>query len=721
MVLSGMSDSVSFKAKAHLLKLLGDELIGDDRLAIFELVKNAYDADATRVDIILDVDSEDPKIVVKDFDGCGMSRDTIVGKWMEIGTDSKRKDNRRRSPKYRRMPLGEKGIGRLAVHKLGDELTINTRADGHPEYKIEIAWPSLINDSNYIEDTSVGIKELEKPEVFHGGETGTRIEINNLNNRIWARGDIRRLKRLLTSLVSPFSGVSDFSVNLIVPGRERDIEDVLEAEDVLRRAIWRYDFLIDENATFTYSYTFNPPSLFKELSTDSKSVEDEKLELIPPDKSEKASREEGVRDNLLLAKPDMEGIGPISGTFYFYLRDRKILNAQGAYQDVRTYLDEQTGVRIYRDGIRVFNYGEVGDDWLDLNTTRINAPGKKIANNMVIASLDMDLEQSGGLKEKTNREGFDENSTYKRFRWIILSALDKFYQLHSDHRESVREYIDGEAKAANKDPDARFTENIESIRGSLKKHGLEKEIGGKINQIESDYKQMRDVTLSSGIAGINLAVIFHEVERGVDELNAAIKRNDPHDVLLSRSDHLSKLLEGFTPLLRRNEQKTFSVKSLAKRVIDLSDHRFQHHKITISCPLLSDETPDFQIKGPFGLLQAALTNLVDNAIHWTKLKAEKEGGGYEPALRLLTLINWFKEGPALVVADNGPGFDIPPDQAVLPFKTTRSAGMGLGLYYADKVMETIGGRMIITTCEELDLPGVYSGAAVVMVFKGVEE
>ncbi|ANF57238.1 ATP-binding protein [Halotalea alkalilenta] len=716
-----MSNSVSFKAKAHLLKLLGDELIGDDRLAIFELVKNAYDADATRVDVTLDVESSNPKIIVRDFDGCGMNRNTIIEKWMEIGTDSKRKENRKRSLKYRRMPLGEKGVGRLAVHKLGTELTVNTRADGHPECKIQIDWPSLISESNYIEETRVDIEELKEPEVFQDGETGTRIEINNLNNKVWTRGDIRRLKRLLTSLVSPFSGVSDFSVNLSVPGREKDIEDVLGAEDVLSKAIWRYDFLIDENAQFSFSYAFNPPSLFKELSPDSESAEDERLELIPPDKSEKAAREDKVKDNLLLVKPDMEGIGPISGTFYFYLRDRKILNAQGAYQDVKRYLDEQTGVRVYRDGIRVFNYGEIGDDWLDLNTTRINAPGRKIANNMVIASLDMDLERSSDLKEKTNREGFDENSTYKRFRWIILSALDKFYQLHFDHRESIREYIDGETKAAKKDPDARFTENIESIRGSLKKHGLEKEIGGKINQIESDYKQMRDVTLSSGIAGINLAVIFHEVERGVDELNAAIKRNDPQELLLNRSDHLSKLLEGFTPLLRRNEQKTFSIKALAKRVLSLSEHRFQHHEIIVSCPLLIDESPDFKVKGPFGLLQAALTNLVDNAIHWTKLKAEKEGNGYSPAIRLLTLTDWFKEGPALVVADNGPGFDISPDQAVLPFKTTRSAGMGLGLYYADKVMETIGGQLIVTTCEELDLPEAYSGAAVVMVFKGATE
>ncbi|WP_445365384.1 ATP-binding protein [Microbulbifer sp. ANSA001] len=716
-----MSEPIPFKARAHLLKLLGDELIGDDRLAIFELVKNSYDADAIQVDVTLDLESADPKIVVRDYEGHGMDEDTILNKWMEIGTDSKRKKNRNRSPKYKRMPLGEKGVGRLAVHKLGKDLTIHTRAKGHPEFRIKINWPSLIEEADYIEDTKVKVEELKVPEIFHSDHTGTKIEIHDLNTKDWARGDIRRLKRLLTSLVSPFKSVSDFSVNLHIPGREKDLKDVLEAQDVLDRAIWKYDFLIDEEAKFSYSYEFNPPSLFKGLSDNSENVDDERLELIPPDKSKKASRKDKNKEKLLLSDGDLEGIGPISGTFYIYLRDRKVLNAQGAYQDVKNYLDEQTGVRVYRDSIRVFNYGEIDDDWLDLNTARINAPGKKIDTNMVIASIDLDLEKSCSLKEKTNREGFDNNPFYKRFKWIVSSALENFYQLHYEDRENINNYLKGQAKSEKPDPDTRFSDNIGAIRRSLEKHGLQKEVGGKIDQIEADYKQMRDVTLTSGIAGINLAVIFHEVERGVDELNEAIKNNVPRENLLERSDHLSKLLEGFTPLLRKNEQKTFSIKALAKRVIGLSEHRFEHHNVTISCPLLTDESPDFKINGPFGLLQAALNNLIDNSIHWTQLKAEKENGDYQAAIRLLTLKDWFKEGPALVVADNGPGFELSPEKAIQPFKTTRPAGMGVGLYYTDKVMETIGGRLIITSCEELELPEAYSGAAVVMIFKEVKE
>jgi hypothetical protein len=77
-----MPNAVPFKARAHLLKLLGDELIGDDRLAIFELVKNAYDADATRVDVTLDLDPNNQSIVVRDYEGDGMDEQTILNKWM---------------------------------------------------------------------------------------------------------------------------------------------------------------------------------------------------------------------------------------------------------------------------------------------------------------------------------------------------------------------------------------------------------------------------------------------------------------------------------------------------------------------------------------------------------------------------------------------------------------------------------------------------------------
>lgn len=704
-----------FRANAHLLKLLGDELIGDDRLAVFELVKNAYDANATSVDVTLNLECEHPNIIIWDHSGSGMTKEDIINKWMEIGTNSKRSENKVRTPPpLSRLPLGEKGVGRLAVHKLGKQLIINTRAKDSTEHKITIDWPKLINEAEYIEDTRVTITPLDKPEFFES-ETGTRIEIGELNNTHWTRGDLRRLKRLLTSLISPFKTVSDFDVTLTVPGREKDISDLLEAQDILDKALWTYDFIIDEKGRFSSNYSFNPPQTFKELASSSIEKDDEQLELLEPSKEEELARDKEVRATLLLKPEDLKGIGPISGTFYIFMKTGAVLSAIGSPQLIKEYLKEQSGIRVYRDGIRVFNYGEGKDDWLGLNAGRINMPGQKIDTGMVIGGVDLNLEDSEGLKEKTNREGFDENDTYKRYRWIVASVIEDFHLKHRKDREALDDYLKGDVKDASP-ATTRFAESIEGIKKTIKAHNLEEEMSSKVAQIEFDYHQMREVTLSSGIAGINLAVIFHEVERGVDDLNESIRNSDDYETLLKRAEHLSELLEGFAPLLRRNEQKTFDIKALTQKIISLNEHRFKHHKVAISCPLNSGESESFQVTAPFGLLQATLTNLLDNSIHWTSLKAEKEGEGYTPAIRVDSLPNWFKEGPALVVMDNGPGFSLTAEEAIQPFKTSRPGGMGVGLYYADKVMETIGGRLQICDSDELDLPEAYQGAAVVMIF-----
>ncbi|BFM22219.1 ATP-binding protein [Gilvimarinus japonicus] len=704
-----------FRANAHLLKLLGDELIGDDRLAVFELVKNAYDANATSVEVTLNLHCESPNIIIWDHKGFGMTEGDILNKWMEIGTNSKRSKNKVRTPApLNRLPLGEKGIGRLAVHKLGKKLTINTRAKDSAEHQITIDWPKLIGEAQYIEDTQVTITPLDAPKYFES-ETGTRIEIGDLNNTHWTRGDLRRLKRLLTSLISPFKSVSDFDVKLTVPGREKEVVDLLEAQDILDKSLWTYDFIIDENGQFSSTYAFNPPQAFKELASSSVETKDDNLQLLVPSKEEGLAREKSIRETFYLKTEDLKGIGPISGTFYVFIQSGAVLNAVGSPQLIKEYLKEQSGVRIYRDGIRVFNYGEGNDDWLGLNAGRVNSPGLKIATNMVIGGIDLSLEASGSLKEKTNREGFDENDTYKRFRWIVASVVEDFHLKHKKDREALNAYLKGDVKDTSP-ATTRFAESIEDIKKAIKKHKLEDEMSGKVAQIESDYHQMREVTLSSGIAGINLAVIFHEVERGVDDLNESIRQSDDYETLLKRAEHLAELLEGFAPLLRRNEQKTFNIKALAQKIIKLNRHRFEHHNVAISCPISTDESGSFEVTAPFGLLQATLTNLIDNSIHWVSLKAEKEGDGFKPAIRIDSLPNWFKEGPALVVMDNGLGFSLTPEEAIQPFKTSRPGGMGVGLYYSDKVMEMIGGRLLICHPDDLDLPEPYKGAAVVMLF-----
>lgn len=710
-----------FRANSHLLKLLGDELIGDDRLAVFELVKNAYDADAESVDVVLNLNQEEPTIVVHDHNGVGMTKDDFINKWMEIGTKSKRDENRKRTNKFKRMPLGEKGVGRLAVHKLGTKLRINSRTSETKEIEVNIDWTHLLESTQYIEETSVEIDELQSPHFFEAEKTGTRIEISSLNNKEWSRGDVRRLKRMITSLISPFESDYDFKVNFDIPGRESDLDGMPEREDILSSSIWEYQFEINKDGTFNYHIKFQPPKTFSTLIGQETKTTNTKLQLLIPTTAESMTRDDDLKANLLLNERDLLGIGPIKGTFYIFLQQQDILNALGNANTIKNYLKDQAGIRIYRDGIRVFNYGEPFDDWLGLNTGRINRPGKKIHNGMIIGAIELELESSSDLKEKTNREGFDDSKKYRLFKWIISSVIENFHIEHAEQRDLISQYIKGNQNNKRLTTN-RFEDTIRDLKTTIEKHGLEKEMLGKLSLIEQDFLQMREVTINSGIAGINLAVIFHEVERGVDELNQSIKRADEYDLIIKRAENLSQLLEGFAPLLRRNEQKTFSMKSLIERIYKLSKHRFDYHKIIFSTPLLEDSYQDFKIKAPFGLVQAALNNIIDNSIHWTRLKLESNlEENYKPAIQIHGLPNHFTDGPALVIIDNGLGFNITPDEAIQPFKTTRPSGMGLGLYYAEKVMEALNGKLIICKPEDLELSASYNGAAVALVFhKGNE-
>ena len=169
-----------------MLRLLGDELIRDPNIAIFELVKNSYDADATYAQVSL-LHVSDPKtgrIVVED-DGTGMDWETITKVWMEPGTDFRlrqRSSNAARSPKYGRLPLGEKGVGRFSSGKLGDVITLVTRAQDQPEIVLHIDWEQLL-ESDYLSDALVRIESRE-PLVFLERATGTKIEMKTLR-AVW--------------------------------------------------------------------------------------------------------------------------------------------------------------------------------------------------------------------------------------------------------------------------------------------------------------------------------------------------------------------------------------------------------------------------------------------------------------------------------------------------------------------------------------------------------
>lgn len=701
------------RARSHLLHLLGDELIGDDRLAVFELVKNGYDADANEVIVSLDLDEDKGRIVVED-NGHGMSLEDITGKWLEIGTDSKRRSKNRRSRRYHRLPLGEKGVGRLAAFKLGDEITLFTRKRNQSEIKVHVNWEDLIESEDYIEQLGVDVIQQDEPEYFSNKLVGTRVEISKLKRKEWRRGDIRSLYRLVTSLSSPFNTPESFSVIFRAKGRESDYSDMLKPDDFLEQAVWKYSFDI-KGSTFGWSYEFNPPH-WKGLKANSDSEVDGQLQLIP---IESGRRKRLEKNHLLLKESFLEGIGPISGVINVYYRRSEVLKVSGNPTQLKNWLDDQAGVRVYRDRVRVFNYGEPSDDWLGLNAKRINAPTGRLGTKSIVAAINIDLECSKKLKEKTNREGFEQNAEYEVFHRIINSVFEHFGQLQESDRKAIDNVIKGRAPG-EKTP--RVHEAVTDLKSRLKNHPEFEVIKRDLDAIEDQFEQVRDVMVGAGIAGLNLAVVFHEVERGIDALDKSTKHGEDIKVLRKHIEHIQALLHTFAPLLKKNPTKSIFASDLIEAAIEMRQHRFKVHNIVISAPILVKDEADFKLKVPANLIVGALGNLLDNSIYWTQYRRERDESKTRPAIKITTYWDETDQSGFIAVIDNGPGFMITEDDAIAPFFSRRPEGMGLGLYFSSLVMEQCGGMLTIHDMEEIrdevEVSKAYDGAAVVLRFGG---
>ena len=211
-----------FRVSTGLKDLIGQGLITNDYVAVFELVKNSFDAHARSVRVVFLTD----KIVIVD-DGKGMSRDDITGKWLFVAYSAKRDGTEDRDYRHeigqrrRHVYAGAKGVGRFSCDRLGQTLTLHSRAKGHPVQVLNVDWSRYEEDAKR-EFGDIGVSLDEQPGfpesvAQYGGRTGTILEIQRLRSG-WARDDLLGLRRELAKLINPFQGNgNDFNIVIEVP------------------------------------------------------------------------------------------------------------------------------------------------------------------------------------------------------------------------------------------------------------------------------------------------------------------------------------------------------------------------------------------------------------------------------------------------------------------------------------------------------------------------
>ena len=499
------------------MQMLGRENVSSSIVALLELVKNAYDADASRVTVrFRRASAEDGSIVIED-DGEGMDLEELRGKWMVISTDNKLQEP---LTGRGRVKVGEKGIGRIGLDRLAERTTLITHRENADALKLTIDWTQYEQDQGQLQD-------IEHPLVIvprkREDYSGTILSLTGLRDR-WTQRDYQALYNDLSLLVPPFEAeLVDFEVVF-------DCDEAPALSGVITSpmvAIAEYRLLSELAADGEVHHTLTHRS--------GETVEDfrrwhEAFDGIP----------EGNRP----------ACGRLRFTLYFYLREEPSLRGTGIRKaELLHFLDRFQGVRIYRDSFRVKPYGDPRSDrdWLGLNARRVQHPGSvgqhigawRLGENQVAGSIFSTRRDNLELRDQTNREGLVENQAYYDLRRFVLHGIqflegERQKRFHRENGKKVAKVevqpILATARQQLREQARQLRETTQDLKGTLAETkaptllALAEGTDSLVDQLEaaeetySEETTERQLMLGLATLGIAMAAFGHETAQSINQV-----------------------------------------------------------------------------------------------------------------------------------------------------------------------------------------------------------
>lgn len=680
-----------FKMTARVLAHLGEDLIKDESIALLELVKNSYDAGATKcvVDFDFDIFGSLIEISISD-NGSGMSLDTIENIWLVIGTDNKK--NRLISHRQGRLPLGEKGIGRLGVHKLGNDIKLYSKHSDENEVYVSIDWSKLA-ESKDIDDFKIDYG-YSSDSHFFDKQTGTKIIVRNLKGE-WNRRKLRSVFRDLTTLNSPFSEKSD-SFEVVVSSNSNVFSGLPNLEAIKNAGLYYGHCTLEGSIITEFSYEFKPWNVLDKIKSRSLTALDEYEKVLIHNVEVETETGKVLKREKRLDLNEYN-IGRVQFDVIMYEKDSSVFSLLNIEKKgLNDYLKENSGIRVYRDNMRVFDYGEPGNDWLSIDKRRLSRSGGSISNSLLLGSVMLDRISSYGLREKTNREGFIEDEAYFAFVDAISYVMDLFIQQRNQDRMNLMS-IYKTGKNVTEPVIGDLSEVISIVKEKVPEEKDQHQILTYLYRIESQYNEVRDTLIHSASIGINLGGAIHELEKQMAALKSCAEAGNIFKVK-EIIPVLETIIANYSSMMLKSEIQKINVSQIVGKVIEYNRFRFQDHAIRL---FSNYKKVDFMAKLSKTETISALTNLVDNSIYWVCRSR------IEDRMIYLYVTESFREGFVTVaVCDNGPGFKIAPELAVRAFVSGKplNAGMGFGLYITHETMKQLNGHMDILSNCDIELP-----------------
>jgi signal transduction histidine kinase len=740
----GGEETAGFSVDTHLFRELGELLVGRDSTALVELVKNSYDADATHVVVHGERlgDVEGGRIVVSD-DGTGMTLSEFRRGFLRVAARTK-SSGERRSPRFGRRFTGEKGIGRLAAHKLSRHIDVRTvpwtgGTEGRSAGLLaSIDWDTLEQYESL--DQAKDAVLIHSLPIAPNAPSGTEINLARLR-RPWSSEDLSRFLAEAGSfepfpvLVNPLSAAF---------GAQKLLFDQPTVRDVVNP---------DPGFTVKFEGEFEAGGEMWDEMLESvewvievRSTRQSIRYAIAPTPRER-ERRGGEAATYTLPQPDVE-----AGPFF----DARLLIRERtqASNEFRVWSHEVSGVRIFMEGFRVLPYGEPGNDWLHLDrdyTARSRAfraiagveefadPGVDTEAGLTILPNDsfvggVFLTEAGApsLQMLVNREGFVPNRSLELLERHVRASADLLLRARAASRLSEREArrrrrrtprpaeVDGTPLIAQRREDlrdaiARAEEETALARRAMARGAFdesERRIGNVEVALADLTNALTEFVTEQGVlpvlasVGIQMAQFTHEINGLVGLAQSADQALDRirSETGLSRSARTglsetrrivaelrsrlerqaSYLVDVITPDARRRRAR-LSIADRFDAAVRLVEGAASDRGVRIR-----NEIPP-ELKSPPmypAELTAVLANLISNAV-----KAAGENGRVvamgEEAEDGSVIIEIGNTGVAVNVADSERWFR--------PFESTTTVvdpvlgqGMGLGLPITRAVLEEYG-------------------------------
>jgi hypothetical protein len=518
---------VRFSVDAGIINRLGKELVGKHETAVSELVKNAFDADATEVSLVFENAWNIGGTLTIEDNGTGMTKEQLINGFMRLSSSDK--IHNPISDKYRRTRAGRKGIGRFATQRLGSKLTIITHAaNTDSSIKISINWNDFETDKDLL-SVSNNIEVIPKTK-----KEGTTLILENLRDG-WSDAMIKRIFRYTSELLQPFplsKKNKDDAESSIDPGFKsyyfrqegQELISIIDEEDaIFKHALAEIEGYVLDDGQGCWA-----------LKSDKLNFPQEVF-LIGND--EKNRENTDVKFNLIK--------GLHFKTYYFIL-DSSLFDSSRSFSFIKEVGYEKGGIKLYRNGFRVLPYGEKSDDWLGLDKSNNRSIVLGPHPNRNFFGF-VELQDNDGIFEETSsREGLIENDYLKELINFVYRSIISAVIKVSELRDRKATASQKNFKRKEDDPTEKTDKAVEELAEFFSEKDSEKESSRKsesnsskerAKEVFERLKQYRDEEKKKNqslidennmlriLAGLGLVIgeFIHEVQRFLPGFDADIK------------------------------------------------------------------------------------------------------------------------------------------------------------------------------------------------------